>query len=626
MLCPHCKTYTDPGAIVCPSCGKLLPRDGQTEEGVMAIRQGRPSQASTDDVDPIQRQGASRSYTDPAVSHARNGAVYADPMVFDANGEPLSSISMNRPAHATYGETASPNLRQPPKLRKDRYPITHRSINWARVLLFSILGCVVMLIGVFVFLMNTDSGQRIMARMGFSATSAALWEIGTERIDVGDIDGGIAYFERAAEQDGEENVNVAGLLELGAAYESAGRLEDAEALYTTIYTDIVPSAMDAYTNVIRIMLAQERNAEAADLMQLAYTMTGSTTFQTQRANFVPAAPTTSKAGGYYEENITVELQSEQGYDVYYTFDENAILPDEGILFTSPLLLDEKTWRLRAVCVSGELISDELSVSYTVSMPSPSTPYANLAPNTYAKRRQVQLWVSIDQKTDENIMIFYTIDGSIPDADSPVYDGTPIWLPAGRVTLRAVSVNQYGKASNMLERTYKFTVKPEPLTAYSSTNDVVNGITLNLTTYNDFISAHGEANSTEEAPRDDLEGTCTKYLYDWGYAVFHKNKGTHVLVELYFTNDHFNAPRSTGIGSTMDTVVSKFRDMGQVESPSGNRGLYETSDGSTGYIYLQEDGGHIIRYCAITPDYHTWQLEYTCTPSGVVSAVDMKYIP
>ncbi|MGN1020255.1 MAG: hypothetical protein ACI4O7_07750, partial [Aristaeellaceae bacterium] len=70
---------------------------------------------------------------------------------------------------------------------------------------------------------------------------------------------------------------------------------------------------------------------------------------------------------------------------------------------------------------------------------------------------------------------------------------------------------------------------------------------------------------------------------------------------------------------------RFRDMGQVESPSGNRGLYETDSGK-GKIYLQEDGTKIIRYQAETADGHTWQLDYNLNTAGTVVSIDMLYIP
>lgn len=624
MLCPYCKTYAGAGDLVCPSCGRLIPRSRNRAGGAQSIRQGRPGQETAPD-SAGDEQDQLRACIDPAVyDDPGDVPVYADPEIYGETGQPLSA-GMHRPSGTTMNNPVVHSSDLPPRPRRRKFETHQHQINWAKVIVALILSAVALLVGGIVVLTRTHPGQRLMARMGFSASAAALWEVGGERMDVGDVSGAIDFFLRAAGLDGEENVNVPGLLQLGGAYESAGMMDSAEALYAYIYQEVVPSALEAYTNNIRILLSQDRLREAADLMRLAYSKTGSETYLAQRRELVPEAPGVNIMGAYYEEDKDLVITSPQGFDVYYTFDEDAKLPEEGQLFREAIRLTEANWHLRAVCVNGELVSDELSSNYYISMPSPGQPYCNLAPNTYASRRQVQLWVSIEEKADPEITIFYTIDGSMPNADSPVYNGDPIWLPAGDVTLRAVAVNQYGKAGNMLERTFKFTVKPVPLKAYS-TSDATSGITLNETQREEFVKKYGEAASEEEVERSDLEGTCRKYRYAWGYATFNLQGGRQTLVELHFENDTFKAPRSTSVGDTLSHVVSKFRDMGQVESPSGNRGLYETRDGSTGRIYLQEDGGHVIRYDAVTPDYHTWRLEYVCSPSDVVTAITLTYLP
>jgi hypothetical protein len=258
------------------------------------------------------------------------------------------------------------------------------------------------------------------------------------------------------------------------------------------------------------------------------------------------------------------------------------------------------------------------------MPSPQKPRASLAPNTYKQRQQVRLWPGLDNMEDTDITLYYTIDGSLPDADSPIYTGDPIRLPGNYVDLHAVAVNRYGKASNVLSIRYKILAKPYPLTSYS-TEDVASGVQLALTTWDAFREKYGEPQSSEDVKMGGMEGECQKRNYDWGYAIFYRQSGKQLLGELYFEKNTFQGPRDTGIGSTEADVVGKFRDMGQLESPSGNRGLYENDSGK-GKIYVQEDGTKIIRYIANTPDSHTWQLEYRLSKAGKVISVDQLYIP
>lgn len=134
--------------------------------------------------------------------------------------------------------------------------------------------------------------------------------------------------------------------------------------------------------------------------------------------------------GLYSEKKYLTLTSPQGYDIYYTMDAEAELPTEGTLYTEPIFLDEGIWALRAVAISDDLVSDELTGTYKIIMPSPQKPSSSLAPNTYKQRQRIWLRLGEENKNDTDITIYYTIDGSTPDADSPVYTGEPFWA-AGR---------------------------------------------------------------------------------------------------------------------------------------------------------------------------------------------------
>ncbi|MGN0779822.1 MAG: FN3 associated domain-containing protein, partial [Aristaeellaceae bacterium] len=571
MLCPHCGSYAGDNEILCPGCGALLNRaeDG-VEAGVRGIRQGRAGKSAPPPPSEHHgRRGASRTYVDPSTrSNTRDIPVYADPQVYDADGTPLNTVSgYSRPTRSVYSETGREVPLNPQQTAHRKvHHVTRHMINWAHVMIVLAVLLVAAVVGVYLYLNNTQSGQRVLARFGKEANATALWEVGEEYLDTGDVAQAILLFEQARELDGKDQVDVDNLLLLGSAYEADGRVEDAEALYTDIYTNITPSAPDAYRAMIRILLASDRQPEAAELMALAYEYTGQATFRNQRTDLLPVSPSVDLIAGYYEQKKTITLTSSQGYDIYYTFDDTAELPQDGVLYTEPLVLDEGTWNMRAVCVSGDLVSDPLSASYKVYMPSPQTPRSSLAPNTYKQRQRVWLKPGLEnEKTSKtpaddketDITIYYTIDGSTPDIDSPVYDGEPFYLPGGYVTLQAVAVNGYGKPSNTLSIQYKIEAKPWPLSSYSVQDDVVNGLKLYETTREQFQQAYGQGKSMEEVTLSGIDGTCQKYLYSWGYATMAKVKTGWVLAELYFTDTTFKGPRSTAIGDTEDYVVSRF---------------------------------------------------------------------
>lgn len=687
MLCPQCGGYAGENDILCPRCGALLDHSAGEDAGVRAIRQGKRAQAgggqTASGASVERRPRAARRASGAEANTARMSATSRMGSIAPARTDwddgqdalrnatgslPLMRVAdPDRPMRDVYGDTTRGPMLSPREVRRYKHLATQRMINWMAVLAGVIVLCLALAVGAYFYLTGTGSGQRIMARMGKDATSTALWEVGAEAMDEGDIEAAIRYFETAREKDGEEQVNVNGLLELGAAYEAMGRTDDAETIYRAVYTSITPSAPEAYRSEIRIMQADGRLSEAASLMLTAYEMTGLNSFRVQRTELLPETPQVDVKEGYYTAKPTLTIVSPQSYDLYFTFEADAELPEgtltytgalytedgamemhayvekDGLVtdvklatyqrYTEPVFLEEGTWELRAVAVNEELVSDPLKATYKVYMSAPLQPNASLAPNTYKQRQRIWLKpgtdkdgkvpVSKDEKENE-LTFYYTIDGSTPDIDSPVYTGEPFWLPGGRVTLKAVAVNGYNKASNILEILYKIEAKPYPLEAYT-TKDTANGLTLLKTTREEFQEKYGSGERMEEIVLEGYTTACQRYHYGWGYATMGRVSNSWVLIGLHFTSSQLSGPRSTHIGDTENDVVGKFRDMGQVESPSGNRGLYENDDGK-GKIYRQEDGSKIIRYLAETGDGHQWQLDYVLSTGGTVTAIDMTYVP
>ncbi len=653
MLCPHCGGYVTAEEIVCPKCG--TPTDTAQEEvtGVAAIRQGRRARmAKAANESPVPRRvrrGASRAFVeeetaaddDVPLYGSDDGIVQSDSVHFrgrDIERAPRKSIYYGRLATDVVKMPGSEQekrrewkiwklriVRKQPARKKNKpakewktYDVRRHAINWSIAAVAGACAVVMLIVGFFVYLNNTASGQRMLVRWGREASSVAVWEVGEEEMNVGNIEDAIMYFEMARELEGEEEENVDGLLLLGSAYEAAGRIADAEELYTHMYTKTVPTRSEPYANVIRIMRADGRDAEAAELMLLAYDKTGQNTFLQQRSAMLPQAPTIDLIPGLYPEAKMVKLTSLQGYDVYYTFEEDAVLPDEGIKVDGPFLLDEGIYAMRAVAVNGHLVSDEMKGTYKIILPSPQSPKATLAPNTYSKRQTVKLRLGEENKNDTDITIYYTIDGSIPDADSPIFTGEAIVLPTGGyVKLKAIAVNSYNKVSNVLEVTYKIDCGPYPESSWTSAEGI-GDMALYTTTLNEFRETYGEPKATEEWWVVELNAFGQKLSYDWGYAVVGPKGKQTVLVELFFTDGTFKAPRSTGVGSSENDIVSAFRDMQQITSPSGNRGLYSNSNG-TGKIFVVEDGKE-IRYTTPSADSHTWCMTYSLDKNGVCRSV------
>lgn len=650
MLCPECSTYASDGDRVCVNCGKLLqPVFADDEEELMRFRQGRHLRRREEEerraAEAPVRTAGSRSFEDtrPPESPEATGAYYSRREILSVTGKSYGGDDQIEP-RAT-GRSEYPTvMRMNARVRRASRRGGLGGINWAYVIVGCFLAIVMAVVGSYLYLTRTPNGQILMARMGQDATSEAMWMVGKEYLDTGDLEKAIEYYLIAREKDTEAKApNIEGLLSLGEAYEANGDLAAAEEVYGYIYTDVVDTNAEAYRSQVRVLIAQGREAEAAELLQTAYQKTKLATFRTQRLELLPAVPAASVTAGYYTEKKVIELLQSQYHDVYYTLDPYVELPGGGILYETPIELGEGEHAIRAVAVNGELVSDELEASYQIYMPTPLQPDCNLAPNTYYKKRTVRIRAGklTDEELEDNpgyaatlkdsvaqtLTFYYTIDGSEPDADSPIFDpatSPDIVLPTGRVTLKAVAVNGYGKASHTLERTFKFDVKPNPQAVYN-VKDTIGDLRLAITTREAFLTKYGEGSSTETVWMYGVDGDCEKHTYPWGYATFMKIKSGWVLADLYFTTGQFSGPRGTGIGMTEKDVVAKFKDFGQIESPSGNRGLYHDMESSDkGKIYVNPEGGKVIRYRTDTADAHVWQLDYFLNDAGTVTAIQWMY--
>ena len=637
MLCPDCQTYAAEEDIVCPRCGKLLNRQASDEEELMSFRQGRHLRRAESTLPPPPAApgstGASRSFEDvhPRESAEETGVMYSRRENLASTGKfyglqdgSLDLAPMNYEPGGSATVMAAPSRHS----RSKRRIRMKRLINWAYVTIAGVLALIMLVIGVYMYLTKTAGGQVLMARMGRDATSAAMWQVGQEYLRTGDISRAIDYFLIARQKDTEAKApNVTGLLQLGNAYEADDRLAEAEEVYAYLYTEVVPQQPDAYRAQVRVLLAQGREKDAAVLLAEAYRQTGVASFRSQRLEILPQVPSTSVTPGYYNAAQSISLLQGQDCEIWYTLDKFAVLPEDGILYEDKLELSEGEHQLRAVAVSGDLVSDVMVATYQIYLPTPLQPDSNLAPNTYSGKRKVSLRpgtlsdedleknpgykATLDDPVAQTITIYYTIDGSQSDRDSPVWDGTPFQMGTygGYQVLKAVSVNGYGKQGNTLERTYKFDTKPGYRKVFS-VEDTIGDLKLGTTTREEFRSKYGEGQGPEMVVLNNVDGQCEKYVYSWGYASFMKIKSGWVLADVYFTNGQFSGPRDTKIGMTEEKITDQYKDFGQSVGSTGiKRGLYYENEDKQGVVSILAGGDKVIYYRIGTADGHVWQLEY-----------------
>lgn len=547
MQCPHCKRESSPASHICPYCGAYM----------------TPAQETP-------AQGASLPVYD------ERDYAYAPPQAKTAR-------TAERTRHE--GKRAPQRARRGKKAKQPAYQ--RRMINWAKVAMALVVVAFVALAGLFVYLKVTPNGQLILARLGREASSDAYWTLGTEYLDQGYIARSIQTYNKALSLQPERPDLVDKLILLAEAYEAASQPKEAEAIYFRIFEEIKPQDPIGYRNAIRLMLSQEgREMEATELMRLAYEKTKDEIFFNQRSTFVPQPPTASLSAGRYEFSRTVEFVSPQGYDIYYTQSPVGDLPETGQLYTGPIKMEEGNHLFRAVCVASELVSDEMSIKYVITLPTPLAPRCNIAPGEYARTQKIILR-NMDE--DKKVTLYYTIDGSKPTVDSPRFDGQPIVLGGGRVTIRAIAVNRYGKISN--EMNVQVKIKIPFKNFFRLEDDQFAAFGVLKTSFKDFTAKVGEAAASEEIVDEDANGKATKLTYPWGEARFRVGEDGNLLYYLRTSDPAMSGPRRTAIGMDMEEVIAKFRDMNQKANDRGDRGLYyDTIEGYANYTVAADQAG------------------------------------
>lgn len=610
MVCEHCGNLLREGATVCDQCGAqiIAPHRG---EGISGRRQGRADKARVERVGSAMLPEDAPLLPDAVMTSRRRPRT-------EGAGRPAAR--RGTPPPPTTGRQMGRSKREKPR------PARRMMVNWALVWTI-VLGLVfVCLIGGFVFLKTTDSGQLILARMGKDADAQALWTYGQELLDQGYIERSIAVFEQAYAQEPEREDIYDRLQQLADAYETAGRSGDAEEIYRQL-AEMEPTNPTAYQAIVRMMESQDRRLELSAFLKDAYEKTNETSFRRQREDLIPTTPTTSLEGGSLLRERDVELQSKEDYDIYYLFGEDGLLPEDGTLYEAPIHLTEGTHLLRAVAVSNDLISDELSVQYTINLPVPSAPVSSLAPGPYETRQRIWLRYveseeekAADDPKQKDITIYYTIDGQTPTSNSPIYTGEPFYLPGGKsVKVKAVAVNGYGKVSNVMEREYKINI---PFKRYFNDSDEFSDFTLMKTTRDAFVKKYGTPVEEIEIEDSTVVGEALKLSYSWGEARFFYTESGLVLYAVTTNSASMTAPRKTKVGMSETDVTEKFRDMGQTYDQNGDRSIYYDENEGYAKLYHLDASSDRLDYVRYRTDNGVVTLSYFLE-NGQVTQISLR---
>ncbi|MGN0760271.1 MAG: chitobiase/beta-hexosaminidase C-terminal domain-containing protein [Candidatus Ventricola sp.] len=500
------------------------------------------------------------------------------------------------PDHIRRKVDAQPAMLQPPIYQKSHKRL--RNVIFV-ILLLALFFCA----GGAYMLFKTESGQEMMAQWGWDAASTSAYvTLGRQYVEQG-------YFSRALETLAvaveREPENVDALILMAQAHTELGDPEAAKAIYLSLIEDIAPAHPSAYRSLIKIYQQEGYNAEALALMKRAEEATNASEFDVMLREYTPTAPTLSHTAGRYNTEIDVMITIPDNETVYYSTDGTD--PSEsGLIYQAgtKIHVSEGKMTIKAIgFTENGTPSEQVSADYTIVIPTPAAPKANVASGEYNYSPKVSLRPG--EETYENpspiVAIYYTLDGRSPTTESTLYnDDEPIQIPSGSTELRAISVAANGKVSYEMRVTYKVNSNLQKMFGSS---DTFKNMELYSTGYNTFVKTWGTPESYEQLPADkgyspDMESY--EAVYSWGTArfVIKKAGGSPVLYALDTTNEKMTAPRTTRIGMSAKDVMAKFRDLNNPAlDDQGNRLLYNYNSANLQFgTYKREaDGSCAIHY-------------------------------
>lgn len=243
----------------------------------------------------------------------------------------------------------------------------------------------------------------------------------------------------AATVDGKNNIELLYMLA-----DSQAQTGDHEKAVDTL-TKLL-SQQEDYSRGIELLAqlySDDKNGTALNELIAAYKGTESEAYL---LSYEVEKPVADYASGTYNTPITVTLQAEEDCWIYYTTDGSE--PDkDSKVYVDPISLGKGDVQIKAIAMNGiGVVSDVLELNYSITYLAPEAPSVSPDSGEYSYGKK------IDISAEEGVSIYYTLDGSDPTTESTLYT-SPIVIPLGNVTFKAIAVSRYGAESSVTTRSY-----------------------------------------------------------------------------------------------------------------------------------------------------------------------------
>lgn len=304
--------------------------------------------------------------------------------------------------------------------------------------------------------------------------------------------------------------NVSLLFEIADYYYLTGNVNDGVITLSNIAFSEYASQSDVQNAYRKIVDIYDTNKDYGKLSELLEKCSD-TKVRTMYRDYLASPPEFSILEGNYDEVIPVKLIAAGSGTIYYTLDGT----EPGInseVYTAPIFLNPGVTTVKAVYVNVHgVLSDIVSCTYNINVPTPAAPEVNLYSGDFSKPQVIRIEVQ------EGTTVYYTTDLKEPTMDSQVYNG-PLAMPLGRSTFKFIAYNEMGIPSDVTVRSYNMSIdNAVPVT------QCVNSLLAAFVQYGKISDLQGHA-----------QGMSGRYLYQLAGVVHDDTYNTdfYILPELY----------------------------------------------------------------------------------------------
>lgn len=235
-------------------------------------------------------------------------------------------------------------------------------------------------------------------------------------------------------------------LRLCELYIKAGRSEEAIEAYKIISGSSQFSIEEQITAVEKLIEYYEGIADYESIAAYLETVHNDT-IRLAFLEYMCPTVVFSQPEGTYSAQITLKLTSDGLGSIHYTLDGTA--PDaDSPEFTETIFLETGDTVVSAVFINDYGVESSIvTKEYSIEMPKVNSPEVLTYSGTYHSPVKIQV------SAENGVRVFYTTDGTTPNANSTRYRGE-LYAPIGKSVYKFIAIDSNGKASDIVTRDYQ----------------------------------------------------------------------------------------------------------------------------------------------------------------------------